>query len=637
MSRQLGIELKRSKYRLLGLVGQGQFGRVFCAVHRQTGQFVALKELEQQRFPTHKFLRELRFLLSLQHPNIVTCQALEHTATGRCLVMDYCEAGTLRSLMTEENHLSLPHSIKLIADILAGLEHAHSRDIVHCDIKPENILLNIEPAGWTARISDFGVARLSQELSNQEFGNTGSPAYMAPERFYGQYSQTSDLYAVGVLLFELMVGQRPFSGTPEKLMSAHLNQPVKIPDTVPEIWRPLIITALQKLSARRFRTAGEMLAMLRSIAASSEFSMALEGSSLPLPLFRSPVILTTPFQAQHQEVLRQPIVTLAAQIPPSAADSPPHPFSLYRAEAQQVILHRHETGTVDPVDPARSSVFQIPEATRHTLSYPTSIESLLLRPQGCFVVTRRCLYLISPTDIDTSFTSQPILELEHDYRAAIDDRGRWLATLTAASDTEGTLTVRQLTDVAAPARSISVNLQSCSITGTQITALDDRHVAVVHTPTTRGTGKSELVKSLDRSLIRVFTRKGVQVGTLHLPVQVGKFIRTLLPYQLLAVDGNNSRSVLLIDLKPYRILRLGVEIEPAFLLATHWGYLIASAEGKIACLDRELRPIGQLLAPSSITAMVAIEPYELLIATWDGQQGYLHSLDLRESGLDLLF
>lgn len=137
-------ERQRSRYRQLGLIGQGQFGRVFCAVHRQTGQLVALKNLERERFPTHKFLRELRFLLTLQHENIVTCQALEHTATGRYLVMDYCEGGTLRSLLNEDHRLHPAQSLKLVADMLAGLEHAHSQGIVHCDIKPENILLSVE-------------------------------------------------------------------------------------------------------------------------------------------------------------------------------------------------------------------------------------------------------------------------------------------------------------------------------------------------------------------------------------------------------------------------------------------------------------------------------------------------------------
>ena len=255
MVSQLGTEQKRSKYRLLGLVGQGQFGQVYCAAHRQTGRLVALKDLNLHRFTTHIFLLELRFLLSLQHPNIVTFQSLEHTATGRYLVMDYCEGGTLRSLMSEDGGLNLPQSLKLVADILMGLEHAHQRNIVHCDIKPENILLSVTAASWTARISDFGIARLSQEMSEQDLGNTGSPAYMAPERFYGQYSLTSDLYSVGILLYELIAGYRPFSGTPAELMSAHLNRQVKFPDTIPELWRPLIGTALQKLSARRFQSA----------------------------------------------------------------------------------------------------------------------------------------------------------------------------------------------------------------------------------------------------------------------------------------------------------------------------------------------------------------------------------------------
>ena len=104
MPHTMNSKVKRSKYRILGLVGQGQFGRVFCGCHRKTGKIVALKDLDQYRFPTNKFLRELRFLLSLQHPNIVTCHALEHTPTGRYLVMDYCEGGTLRTLMEYERH-----------------------------------------------------------------------------------------------------------------------------------------------------------------------------------------------------------------------------------------------------------------------------------------------------------------------------------------------------------------------------------------------------------------------------------------------------------------------------------------------------------------------------------------------------
>ena len=623
-------------------------------MHRQTGQFVALKELEQQRFSTHKFLRELRFLLSLQHPNIVTCQALEHTSTGRCLVMDYCEGGTLRGLMSEENRLSVPHGIKLIADILAGLEHAHSRDIVHCDIKPENILLNVKPTGWIARISDFGVARLSQELSNQEFGNTGSPAYMAPERFYGQYSRTSDLYSVGILLFELMVGRRPFSGTPADLMSAHLNQPVKIPDTVPDVWRPLIITALQKLSARRFRTAADMLIMLRSIASTEEAGVLLNSSSAAVPLFQSSVTFSaSPFLTQHQEELQQPLIALAVQPPQIASEGAselqsnpfilPTPCStLYRAETNQVAFCEHLAGNPNKLHQTDAQRF---DESWGCISYSSPIQTLLSRPQGCFVVTQRSLHLISQEMIsqeigsDLNFTSHPVLALDKNYQVAIDYEGNWLTTLTMNSDAkDGILTFWQLayTDgIPMVSRLIEVNLELPSLESAQLIALDSRHIAVVLDLVIDK--QNEQGHSSSGSSIQVLTRRGTRVGALYPPVRFRQFVHTLTPYRYVAIDRDNPRSILSIDLKPYRVLRLSVEIEPLFLLATTWGYVAASAQGKITCLDREGHSVGSLLAPAKITAIAITEPHELLVATWDGQRGCLHSLDVREADLELLF
>lgn len=269
-----------SKYRILKQIGQGQFGRVFCAVDQQNGHLVALKELDP-KISTRKFLRELHFLLTLQHQHIITCQALEYTNTGRYLVMDYCEGGTLRNLMQSEVQLSLFQSLNLIADILAGLEHAHERGIVHCDIKPENILLSLDTTGWIARISDFGIARFSQEIDSVHLNDTGSPAYMAPERFYGKYSPASDLYAVGVLLFELVVGDRPFSGLLGELMSAHLNQPVNIPNTIPFLLRSIISTALHKLPARRFANATEML---KSVRLAADVEKLTQGNTSPFSI-----------------------------------------------------------------------------------------------------------------------------------------------------------------------------------------------------------------------------------------------------------------------------------------------------------------------------------------------------------------
>ncbi len=252
----------QSKYQILDLIGQGQFGRVYSAVDRQTGELVALKELDRQKFSTKVFLRELGFLVTLQHPNIVSCRGLEYSSTGRYMVMDYFQGGTLRKFVETEHKLDLLENLKLISDILLGLEYAHNRSIVHCDLKPENILLEPQPQekGCIACISDFGIARLAKEANsaNKSTGDDGSPAYMAPERFYGHYSYASDLYAIGVMMFELLVGERPFSGIYRDLRNAHLNQSVDIPDTIPVILGPIIDRALQKLPQRRFASASEM-------------------------------------------------------------------------------------------------------------------------------------------------------------------------------------------------------------------------------------------------------------------------------------------------------------------------------------------------------------------------------------------
>jgi serine/threonine protein kinase len=589
VSTQQGTELKRSKYRILGLVGQGQFGRVYCAAHRQTGQLVALKSLDHQRFPTHKFLRELRFLLSLKHPNIVTCQALEHTATGRYLVMDYCEGGTLRSLMTESQRLSLPQSLKLIIDILQGLDHAHSRGIVHCDIKPENILLNVQPTGWTARISDFGIARLNQEIEEQGLGNTGSPAYMAPERFYGQYPINSDLYAVGVLLFELMVGHRPFSGSPGELMSAHLNRPVTLPDSIPAVWHSIILTALQKLSARRFNSAKEMLAAIQAV-------WAKEGANpqaVPMTWLASKDAMPSPFKFQQQEVLKQPVKALATRL--SDGDCPPKIGTLF--EVWQSFFPKN------------------------------AIQNLILRSQGCFVITHRSIHLLPSTAATPKLEAHLLLELAHDCVVAIAPQGRWCVTLE--NTRAGKLGFWKLTgNRATPITRAPMVLPSIPILPPLLFALDAHHAAIAMTPMERQT-------SGQGTLIQILTRRGQAAGVIHLPVRIGQAISTPVPYQLLAIDADHPESVLLIDLKPYRVLRLGVGMVPKFLGATTWGFIVADASGQILVLGKEGEMLGRVQGPEQMTAIAPCNTHNIHIATWNGHQGLLYTSDLRTLEIDL--
>jgi eukaryotic-like serine/threonine-protein kinase len=270
----------QSQYQILGQVGQGQFAQVFRGIHHETGTMVALKQLELKQLPAHRFLRELYVLARLRHPNIVGFQALIYDEQARYLVTDYCEGGTLRNLMEASTPLKLTDGLNLIVDILRGLECAHRLGVVHCDLKPENILLEPKTSGWMARIADFGVSRLVQDDTDRVTDLAqpiGSPAYKAPECYYRHYSYASDIYAVGVLLFELVVGHRPFSGMPGELMNAHLNQLPELPTSILFPVRSILSTSLQKLPQRRFASAS---AMLKSVILATEIIQATQPNAL---------------------------------------------------------------------------------------------------------------------------------------------------------------------------------------------------------------------------------------------------------------------------------------------------------------------------------------------------------------------
>lgn len=253
-----------ASYEFLGLAGSGQYGQVYCARQRRTGQIVALKELPHGRFPTHALLRELRVLLMLNHPHVTRCEALEHAQEGRYLVLEYCEGGTLRDWLEQGSPLPLKQVLAWIRQILLGLDHAHTAGVIHCDVKPENILLHLSESGWQMKLTDFGIARVYRSPIT-DLSMTGSAAYMAPERFYGQFSPAVDIYAVGVMLYEMILGSRPFSGSPGQLMHDHLNRRVVLAPELPAVVRAIVQKALEKLPARRYGSAALMVKDLDAI------------------------------------------------------------------------------------------------------------------------------------------------------------------------------------------------------------------------------------------------------------------------------------------------------------------------------------------------------------------------------------
>ena len=612
----LSRELRLSKYRLLGLVGQGQFGRVYCASHRKTGHLFALKELDRQRFPTHQFLRELRFLLSLHHPNIVTCHALEHTQTTRYLVLDYCEGGTLRSLM-EEVRLAPLHSLQLMIDVLSGLTHAHELGIVHCDIKPENILLNLRSHGWTARISDFGIARLNQEARFRT-GNTGSPAYMAPERFYGQYSYASDLYSVGILLYELLVGHRPFSGLPAELMSAHLNQPVKVPAQLSASLQALLLKALQKLPARRFRSTVEMLEAVRTVAAEFCSPANLHDPILLRPIASLPL---TPCPSVPQAALTAKVRQFeVAQNPDGELGDRVYQVSDQAIGCQILVPSPPESDSSIPSTPCLK-----------TVQMPAAVQRLMMTAQGCFATAQCSLYWLPPPlfQPESSAGEQPwlIADFDRDLIATIDPQGHWFATATVDSDGSSLSFWRSPTTQ--PRR---VSLVRSPNPPFQLLTLDSRHlVAASHTVDQDSNSCIQGIR------LEVFTRRGNLVNGFNLPIPVRQMGLSCQPYRLIATEPEHPTSVLLLDLKPFRMLRLAVEIVPQLIAAASWGYVLSDANGQIVLLDRYGQAIGRLDGPSYPSAIVLLEPYTLLVATWNAGQGNLHTIDLSQLDLEVVF
>lgn len=526
--------------------------------------------------------------------------------------MDYCEGGTLRNLIQPKLQLSLVQTLKLIADVLAGLEHAHERGIVHCDIKPENILLSLDTTGWIARISDFGVARwISQETGSVHLGDTGSPAYMAPERFYGKYSPASDLYAVGVLLFELLAGYRPFSGLPAELMSAHLTQPVKIPNTIPFLVRSTISTALQKLPARRFATAAEMLNSIR--LAIEVQSLAHRSTSFSRPTVALSVSSLANIQ---QELLHAPVTILAVESQ-----------QVYQANASQIYCQTYASDALAG-DPLHHWQMQL----------KAPVQAIALRPQGCFALTQfrqhNCLiysvYCLPKTQPLTLSGNQSEYALERyqllslectSLAMTIAPQGRWMviAKTTMKPDWEGSQTTLQV---------LKPNLQpvkppiSCRFPS-QLIALDSRHGIAISTQLgdeMRGVG----------TVFEVFNRRGDFIAALDLPVSLHLVTPSAtFRYRLLAVEQNNPTSALLIDLKPFRVFGIRLEIAPAFIVAANWGYIVADWQGQIVLLDRNGQKIGAFRVPAAPTAIATFANFGLLIATWSATQGALYKVDLQ--------
>jgi serine/threonine protein kinase len=260
-------------YRLTRLLGEGGFGEVYEAEHRLLQQKRAIKLLLERHFhdpnQRERFLREVRTLATLDHPNILPVLEVGEEGSVLYLVMPFYHRGTLNDLLKPRTPpLPLAEVERLLAQVCAAVGYAHARHIAHLDLKPENMLLHED---GRLVLSDFGLAHLIKQ-GRVEAGSSaswGTPYYMAPEHIRGQPELRSDLYALGVILYQLLTTQRPFTGTtPEAVMMKHL---LEIPPPLhaaspdaPATLEPVLRRALEKRPEDRYATAEVLLADFRA-------------------------------------------------------------------------------------------------------------------------------------------------------------------------------------------------------------------------------------------------------------------------------------------------------------------------------------------------------------------------------------
>lgn len=253
-------ELILGKYRLLEYLSGGSFSSVFRAREEMTNRIVAIKALAKDAYPEDRIrylLTELQAMSNISgHPNIVSIHTVE-PGSDNCLawiVMEYIEGMNLHKLV-QQGALTLNEVVNIGVDICNGLKAAHAHNILHRDIKPQNILLT---NAKRAKIADFSIARIFGDSTEFAVTMTGTRRYMAPEQHYGAYDYRADLYATGLVLYEALTKQFPFSGEADVIDKKKASGEIENLDKCPEEFRHFAMKALHRDVDKRFQTATEM-------------------------------------------------------------------------------------------------------------------------------------------------------------------------------------------------------------------------------------------------------------------------------------------------------------------------------------------------------------------------------------------
>jgi len=248
------------KYKILSTLGSGGFGTVYLAEDTWIDKKVALKVPHKQGVDFGELLREPRLLASLNHPNIVTILTAEKQENVFFIVMEFVPGETLETIIAREGALDITRALDYTCQICNAVDHAHRQGVIHRDLRPSNVL--VADRGLL-KVADFGTSRFLEIAAH---GTTviGSPPYMAPEQFQGKAVFASDIYSLGVTMYQMLTGVLPYD-TPspadlDRLMKGELLSAPRLKNPkVPKAINDIVLKAMSPEIPHRYQRAGELL------------------------------------------------------------------------------------------------------------------------------------------------------------------------------------------------------------------------------------------------------------------------------------------------------------------------------------------------------------------------------------------